>query len=263
MSFETIIYEREEHTAIVTLNRPHRLNAFDRQMGIELTAAWQDIAADDGVWVVIVTGAGEKAFCAGVDVAEIAQSGAIPLELNPRNLRITAHMNQIWKPVITAVNGVCVGGGLHFIVDSDIVICSENASFFDTHVRVGQVSAMEPIGLTRRIPFEAVMRMVLLAGEERVDAGRARELGLVSEVVQADRLRARSEELATIICRSSPATMMASKRAIWEGQETGLSAAVRNSIDTIEEHWTHPDFIEGPRAFAEKRPPHWSWGSHK
>ncbi len=257
MSFNTIKLEKTDHTAIITLDRPERLNAFDRQMGVELKAAWEDVKADSNVWVIIVTAAGDRAFCAGVDVAEIAATGGVPDELHPRHLRITALMNEVWKPVITAVNGLCVGGGLHFVVDSDIVISSENASFFDTHVRVGQVSGMEPIALARRIPLEAVLRMVFLAGEERIDAQKALQLGLVSEVVPLESLRQRAEELAAIIARNSPATMMASKKAIWEGQDRGLSSAVEHSIDIIEEHWKHPDYIEGPRAFTEKRAPNW------
>ena len=258
MTYETILFEKKNHVATIVLNRPHRMNAFDRQMGIELKSAWEDVKADDETWVVIVTAEGERAFCAGVDVTEVAALGGIATELHPRNLRITAHMNGVWKPVITAVNGLCIGGGLHFVADSDIVICSENASFFDTHLRVGQVFAMEAVGLARRIPFEAVLRMMLLAGEERIDAQRALQLGLVSEVVPLANLRARAEQLAAVITKNSPATMMASKRAIWEGQDRGLSEALDNAIRAIEEHWRHPDYLEGPRAFAEKRTPKWT-----
>lgn len=258
MTYETILFEKKDHVATIVLNRPHRMNAFDRQMGSELKSAWEDVKADDETWVVIVTSEGERAFCAGVDVTEVAALGGIATELQPRNLRITAHMNGVWKPVITAVNGLCIGGGLHFVADSDIVICSENASFFDTHLRVGQVFAMEAVGLARRIPFEAVLRMMLLAGEERIDAQRALQLGLVSEVVPLANLRARAEQLAAIITKNSPATMMASKRTIWEGQDRGLSEALDNAIRAIEEHWKHPDYVEGPRAFAEKRTPKWT-----
>lgn len=260
MKYETIILEKRDNVATITLNRPERLNAFDRQMGIELKAAWEAVRDDEDTWVVIVTGAGERAFCSGVDIAEVAAEGEIPHELQPRNLRITALMNEVWKPVITAVNGMCLGGGLHFIADSDIVICSDTATFFDTHVRVGQVFGMEPVGLARRIPLEAILRMTFLAGSERIDAAKALQLGLISEVVPLGALAARARELAAAIAKNSPATMMASKRAIWEGLDKGLSEALDNAISILEAHWEHPDYREGPRAFAEKRSPRWTLG---
>jgi enoyl-CoA hydratase/carnithine racemase len=260
LEFQTVIYEKRDRVATITLNRPQRLNAFDSVMRAELPQVWRDVAADPEVWVAIVTAAGERAFCTGVDVREAAQGGVFEESSNvtEASMEVTAIQAKVWKPVITAVNGICAGGGLHFVADSDIVICSENATFFDPHVDAGQVSALEPIGLTRRMPFEAVMRMVILGGRERLTAERAYQLGLVSEVVPQERLLPRARELAELVLQGSPATIAASKRAVWEGLDYGLHEAYRNGFKYLRAHWSHPDNKEGPQAFAERRKPQWS-----
>ncbi len=137
-------------------------------------------------------------------------------------LRLTAWHNQVWKPVIAAVNGVCAGGGLHFVADADIVIAASDATFLDPHVSVGQVTAYEAIGLVRKMPVEAMMRMALIGRHERMSAQRAYELGMVSQVVDPpEQLRDEAQELAEKIARNSPAAMAATKRALWGALETG------------------------------------------
>jgi enoyl-CoA hydratase len=134
----------------------------------------------------------------------------------------------VWKPVIAAVNGMCVGGGLHFVADADIVLASSNATFLDTHVSVGQVAAYELIGLARRMPFEAVLRMALVGRHERMSAERALALGMISQVVDPpERLREEAQALAEKIARNSPAAMAATKRALWGALERGLTDACK------------------------------------
>jgi enoyl-CoA hydratase len=160
--------------------------------------------------------------------------------------------------VITAVNGICAGGGFHWIADSDIVLAAADAQFFDPHVSIGQVVAIEAIGLMKRMPVEAVMRMAFVGRYERMSAARAYELGMVSEVVDPpDRLRAAAQELAEKVARNSPAAMAATKRALWGALELGLTDACRAGARELVSMWGHPDQEEGPRAFAEKREPHW------
>src|SRR4029077_9996789 len=125
---EAVTLRREDGIAVLTLNRPDRLNAIDPTMGRDLLTAWQMIDADDDVRVVIVTGAG-RGFCTGLDVGSRATDGVPEQRAYAPALRLTAIHNGVWKPVVTAVNGVCAGGGLHFIADSDITICSETATF--------------------------------------------------------------------------------------------------------------------------------------
>jgi enoyl-CoA hydratase/carnithine racemase len=260
-AFTTIRVARDGPVATITLDRPDRLNATDRAMHAELPRAWRMLDADPDVRAIVVTGAGTRAFCAGQDLREVAEEGGELPSLAPRYadaIRLTALQNAVWKPVVTAVNGVCAGGGLHFVADSDIVIAAEHASFVDTHTAVGFVSSCEAIGLARRIPLDAVMRLVLLGRAGRIDAAAALRLGLVGEVVAQDALMARAMALAGAIAANSPAAVRESKRAIWESLDRGLGDALQHGWDAVRAFVDHPDYREGPRAFADKRPPRWA-----
>ena len=172
---------------------------------------------------------------------------------------MTSWQNAVWKPVIAAVNGMCVGGGLHFVADADIVLAASDATFLDTHVSVGQVAAYELIGLARRMPFEAVLRMALVGRHERMSADRALALGMISQVVDPpERLREEAQALAEKIARNSPAAMAATKRALWGALEQGLTDACKAGAAELVSMWGHPDQVEGPAAFAEKREPRWA-----
>jgi E-phenylitaconyl-CoA hydratase len=265
MGFETILYEKQDGVATLTLNRPERHNAFNIAMAFELRDAWADVMRDPEVVCAIVTGAGSRAFCTGMDVADVA-SGSAPEELQrsereggkPFYRYLTAIQNRCWKPVITAVNGMVVGGGFHFIADSDLIVCSETATFFDTHVKVGLVAGFEPVGLARRIPLEAVMRLALLGGSERMDAKTAHALGLVGEVLPPERVLPRARELAGLIGQHSPTALARTKRAIWESLDRGLEEALEHTWKIIESHNGHPDVAEGTGAFVAKRRPRWA-----
>jgi len=257
MDFTTLRYELTDGVALITLDRPQAHNAINSVMSRELPLAWERFAADDAARVAIVTGAGERALCAGADIADLPETDGEGRNGTLASIRWTSLQNRVWKPVICAVNGMAIGGGLHFVADSDIVIAAEHASFFDTHVKVGLVAGLEPVTLARKIPLEAVLRMTLVGGAERMSAARARELGLVGEVVPGERLLARAFELAAMIGRHSPAALARSKRAIWEGAELGLTAALENAWGLIMEQNAHPDIEEGARAFLDKRPPRW------
>ena len=264
MRFETLQYDVEARVATLTLNRPERHNAFNVGMARELKRAWAAVARDPGVVCAIVTGAGERAFCTGMDVADVADGSAREEaarmereEGRPFYHFLTALQNRCWKPVITAVNGMVCGGGLHFIADSDLLLAAEHATFFDTHVKVGLVAGLEPVGLARRIPLEAVLRMALLGGSERMTAQQALALGLVGEVVPADRLLPRARELAAKIAEHSPTALARSKQVIWESLDAGLHEGLDRTWQRIREHVGHPDLEEGTVAFVEKRRPRW------
>ncbi len=262
MDYQDLRFEKDGPVLRLTLDRPERLNALNRNLlKRELPDAFRRAAEDREVRVVIVTGAGDKAFCAGADLKDSAEAGRIGGSQEGPYYRGSPtdflHVG-FDKPVLVAVNGLCLGAGLHLVADADLVIAAEHATFFDTHVRVGQVFALEGIALLRRMPFGEVMRLMLLSGTERISAGRARELGLVSEVVAPERLLGRAHELASTIASFSPATIAASKRALWQALERGLTDALEHGWREVFRHWSHPDSTEGPRAFAEKRPPRWT-----
>jgi enoyl-CoA hydratase/carnithine racemase len=260
--FKTIRYERTGGVAVITLDRPDRHNAINGTMSRELPEAWAKASGDPEVRVVVVTGAGDRSFCTGFDVGDIASGTATIGEARDRgtlaSLRLTALQNRCWKPVVTAVNGMAAAGGLHFVADSDIVIAARTASFFDGHVAVGLIAGCEPIGLVRCMAVEPVLRMALAGGRERLGAERAFELGLVSEVADLPALRGRALELAEHIAKNSPTAMAATKRALWESLDRPLSDALASSWQIVERHRAHPDPREGALAFAEKRPPRWA-----
>jgi len=257
MDFHTLRYDVEDGVLTLTLDRSAAHNAVNAQMSRELPLAWQRFAEDDSALVAIVTGAGEKAFCVGADLADLPQTDGEQGAGTLQSIRWSPLQNQVWKPVICAVNGMAVGGGLHFVADSDIVIAAEHATFFDTHVKVGLVAGLEPVSLARRMPLEAVLRMTLVGGAERIDAHRARELGLVGEVVPGAQLAARAHEVADMIKRHSPTALMRSKQAIWGAAERGLTAGLEHAWSLIMAHDGHPDMAEGARAFIERRAPRW------
>ena len=261
MSYTTLDVHREGHVGWLIFDRPDRGNAMDAAMMNELEAAWAELDADPEVRVIVNTGNG-AAFQTGLDVAQLAQDKEA-LRVQSRRtrdaeLRFTAWHNAVWKPVIAAVNGVCAGGGLHFVADADIVIASTEATFVDPHVSVGQVSAYETIALVRRSPMEAVVRMALTGSHERLGAERARQLGILSEVVAPGRLCQRAGEIAELVGRNSPAAMAATKRALWGAFEAGLTEASKAGALELAAMWWHPDQTEGPAAWAEKREPQWA-----
>lgn len=261
-SFDCLIVERRGPVGWLINNRPDQLNAMSAHMRDEFAVAWKELDADPEVKVIVHTGEG-RAFQTGVDVAEIASDG-VGMEryrqsVEDFDLHFTAWHQQVWKPVITAVNGICAGGGFHWIADADVVIAASDAQFFDPHVSVGQVVALEAIGLIRKIPFEPVMRMALVGRYERMSAARAHQLGMVSQIVDPpDRLRDEAQALGETIARNSPAAMAATKRALWGALEVGLTEACRTGARELVSMWGHPDQTEGPRAFAERRDPVWT-----
>jgi enoyl-CoA hydratase/carnithine racemase len=152
---------------------------------------------------------------------------------------------------------VCAGGGLHFVADADIVFASEQAWFTDPHVTVGQVSGIEPVSLALRVPLHALALLALAGRSERWDARRALELGLVTEVVAPDRLLDRAQEVASAVAASSPAAVRATRDVIRRFEAAVVGPWMMDGWDAVQRHWGHPDAVEGPRAFFERRDPDW------
>jgi enoyl-CoA hydratase/carnithine racemase len=260
--FEHLIVEKHGRVGWLIFNRPEAYNAMNLGLMDELPEAWAELDRDEEVRVIVNTGEG-KGFCTGVDLKELADDPrgmTVHAErVRTNKLTLSSLHNDVWKPVICAVNGVCAGGGLHFVIDADIVIAASDAAFLDPHVSVGQVSTYEPIGLRARMPFEAVARMLLVGRYERLTAERAYELGLVSQVVDPpDALRDEAQRLGEMIARNSPSAMMASKKALWESLDLGLTEAFTRGAQALADFWRHPDNAEGPVAFVENREPRWA-----
>jgi enoyl-CoA hydratase/carnithine racemase len=259
--YTTLEVRRDGPVGWLVFDRPDRGNAINAVMFDELERAWAELDADPEVRVIVNTGNGPS-FQTGLDVRELAAHRDALREHSRRTrdfeLRMTAWHCQVWKPVVAAVNGVCAGGGLHFVADADIVIAAAGAAFLDPHVSIGQVSAIETIGLVRRSPMEPLLRMALTGRHERMSAVRALELGILSEIVEpAGQLRSRAQEIGETVARNSPAAMAATKRALWGALERGLTDACRAGAGELAGLWGHPDQEEGPRAFAERRDAAW------
>jgi enoyl-CoA hydratase/carnithine racemase len=252
---QSFLVERAGHVLTVTLNRPEIRNAFDDPMRVELRDFWTDVAADRSVRCVVLTGAG-KGFCSGADMS-LLDGVRAPLGDGIDDELAFLPGRRLEVPVVVAVNGVCAGGGLHYVADADIVLASEDAWFTDPHVGVGQVSGIEPPSLALRVPLTTIARLALLGTHERWDAHEALRLGLVSEVVPAERLLPRAHEVAEWIAEASPEAVRRTRAAYRDLQETVVAPAMAAGWDAVVAHWAHPDADEGPRAFLERRPPEW------
>jgi enoyl-CoA hydratase len=203
-------------------DRPDAGNAIDAQMFVDLEHAWSELDADDTVSVIVNTGNG-RAFQTGLDVVQLARDPealrASSRQTKRAELRLTAWHCGVTKPVIAAVNGICAGGGLHFVADADIVIASSNAEFLDPHVSVGQVTAFETIGMLKKSPMESIARMAYLGRHERITADRARQLGILSEVVEPEQLRTRAQDIAETIAQHPLDRLRQLKRQLWAALE--------------------------------------------
>lgn len=237
---EPLEIRREGSLGWLIFNRPNAGNAMDAAMMAALPQAWRELDADSSIRVIVVTGAG-RSFQTGLDMVQLARDPAALREMSRRtkraDLALTGWHCGVAKPIVTAVNGVCAGGGLHFVVDSDVVIASSSATFLDPHVSVGQASAFETIGMARRAAFGPVARMALTGAHERIDAVRACQLGWISEVVDPpERLTERATEIARRIAESADAaTLAAIKRQLWASLDTTRMRAGRDAAAPMTE----------------------------
>jgi enoyl-CoA hydratase/carnithine racemase len=219
-----------DRVATITLDRPDALNAFDRQMCEEVRSAWQAIKADPAVHAVVLRAAGDRAFCAGLDVKKTyGQPDDVWNHEDPGEL-LSPKWQKVWKPVVCAVQGICTAGAFYFVNEADIVICSGDATFFDSHVSHGMVSALEPVGLMRRIGLGETLRIALSGNDERVSAETALRIGLVTEVVAREALWSRAHEIAVAIARLPSAATQGTVRAIWESLDRPYRAAMEQGL---------------------------------
>ncbi len=232
-SYETLLLDidAESHVATVTLNRPERLNSFNRTMCEEVAEVWKRLKFDESVHAIVLRASGDKAFCAGLDVQEsYGQPDDIWNHEDPGEL-LSPKWQKLWKPVVTAVHGICTAGAFYFVNESDVVLCSEDATFFDSHVTFGMVCALEPMGLMRRIGLGETLRIALSGNDERVTAQTALRIGIVTEVV-ADKaaLWARADEIARRIAAKPSAATQGTVRAIWESLDKPYRVALEQGL---------------------------------
>ena len=197
--YECLLYEEADGIATVTLNRPDKHNSFSPTQIAEIEDVWKKLRFNDDVACVIVTGAGERAFSSGIDLTHAHPQPVSKMIIDDPMLRIGPKTNDMWKPVIAAVNGMACGGAFYILGEVEFIIASENATFFDPHVTHGMPCIYEPILMLQRMPIGEIMRLSLLGRHERMSAKRAYEIGLVSEVVPFDGLMEAARWSAEVI----------------------------------------------------------------
>jgi enoyl-CoA hydratase/carnithine racemase len=262
MEYSTVIFEKLGHTAMITLNRPERLNSFNDVMTQEFQSLWREISEDDAIWTIVLTGSG-RGFCSGADLtpgARNRRTGERPWKrtgpgfgdpgryLSPKGQRL-------FKPYIVAVNGICAGGGFYFLNEADILICSSKAQFLEPHTSHGLTAAVEPQGLRWRIGPTWSLRLALMGKHERMDAETAFRIGLVTEVVEPERLRERALEIASIVNKNSPTASHATVESMWRGMDMGRQASLEFAHTMV--HHNSMSEGEGRLSFLEKREPDW------
>jgi enoyl-CoA hydratase/carnithine racemase len=223
--YDTVEFDLTDHVATITLNRPEVLNSFDQRMLDEFAALWRRCRVDEDIRTVVLRAAGDRAFSTGVDRKAGRDRHPNPFSEDDPGFFLGAKQNRVWKPLICAVHGMCAGGAFYWLNEADVIICSEDATFFDPHTTYGMVSALEPAALARRIPFGEAMRIALFGLDERVGATRAMQIGLVSEVVPRAQLWDRAQTLAERLAAKPPIAVQGTVKAVWDAQSMTPSAS--------------------------------------
>ena len=251
---ETFLYEKRGRIAVMTINRPRAMNAFTGEMLAAMDACFEDFRKDDELWVAILTGAGDKAFCAGMDLQE-----AIPRLNAGEELGYSDHtkrpFSDVFKPIIAAVNGFCIAGGMEFMQGTDIRIAAEHATFGLGEVRFGLVpTGGTHVRLPRQIPWAVAMELLLTG--QNIDAKRAYDIGLVNKVVPADKVLEEAMAWAEKICENGPLAVRTAKEIAVRALNNEPKFVLEKSI--APRVFNSEDAKEGPRAFAEKRKPNFT-----
>jgi enoyl-CoA hydratase/carnithine racemase len=264
--FETITFDVDDYVGVLTLNRPEVHNAFNVKMQRELSSLWRSLRGDDDVRCVILTAAGDKAFCTGIDRMEtmgsepserVVGSRSTPFHFDDPGENIGPKSNDLWKPVIAAVNGMACGGAFYMLGEVDVIIAAEHATFFDPHVTYGMAASFESMHMLQKMPLGEVLRMQLLGSHERLSAQRAFDIGMVSEVVPAAELAERAGWVARVIADRPPLAIQATLRATWAAHELSRSQALALGYVYIGLGTSQESIAEGQAAFASGQRVEW------
>ena len=270
VTYETLRYTKgEDGIARVVLNRPDVLNAINLQMQHDLRDVWHDVRYDKDVRCVILSAEG-RAFCTGADRAEsISDENTDSMAAGDYPGYPTAWMyddpgrdigpksRDCWKPIIAAVHGIACGGAFYLLGEVEFIIASDDATFFDPHVTYGMTAAFEPMQMLSKMPFQEIMRMALLGADERMSAERAREIGLVSEVVARDQLMETAEWAAKVIADSPALAVQGTMRALWTALEVGRVRSIELAALYTRIGSDAETFKQGQERFASGTRPKW------
>jgi crotonobetainyl-CoA hydratase len=257
MDYQYVLYEKKGHTAYVTLNRPEVRNALHPPAHVELRHIWSDFVADPDLWVAILSGAGDRAFCAGADLKyRVTEADEQALR---RPLGGGAHiLDRCWKPIVAAVNGYAVGGGLELALRCDLIVAAEHAQFGLPEARRGLLAdAGGVVKLPRRIPYHLATSMILTG--RFVTAQEAHRMGIVNQVVPMEELLPTAEHWASEILECAPLAVQAAKQVILSTLDLPVEVAMSRieGLEAVRRLRESEDYAEGPKAFVEKRKPAW------
>ncbi len=269
--YETLAYEERDGVAWVTLNRPDVHNAFNSKMQLELRECWRQLRRNDAVRCIVLTGAGDQAFCTGIDRMEqmggdttestdpdiVGAGGSTPFMFNDPGDNIGPKSNDLWKPVVAAVNGMACGGAFYMLGEVEFIIAADHATFFDPHVTYGMTAAFEPIHMHDRMPFGEIMRLSLLGNYERLSAKRAHEIGLVSEVVPKEELHDAAAWAAGVIASQPQLAIQGTVRAIWAARELSNRQAVALGYAFVAMGTSQASIADGQQLFESRKRIEW------
>lgn len=225
-SFQTLLYELDGPVAWVTLNRPDRHNAFDETLANELRSVWRELRYDDAVRCVVLTAAGDRAFCTGIDRTWAVPQPSSPFMIDDPGLLLGPKTADLWKPVVAAVNGMACGGAFYLLGEVETIVAADHATFFDPHTTYGMAASFEPILLYGQLPFGELCRLALMGNHERMSAQRAREIGFVQDVVPLAELREAAGRVAHAIASQPAAAVQGTLRSLWAAREMARAQAL-------------------------------------
>jgi len=269
VEFETLLYEELDGVAWVTMNRPDVHNAFNFAMQAELKSVWRGMRHNDDVRCAVLTGAGERAFCSGIDRAEtlghwtsaedvgtsdepvpVGGHSSTPWHFDDPGENIGPKSNDLWKPVVAAINGMACGGAFYILGEVDIVIAADHATFFDPHTTFGMTACFESMHMLQKMPFHEIMRIALLGANERMSAQRAHQIGFVTEVVPLAELHDAAEWVGQAIAAAPAVAVQGTVRSLWAARELSRAQALEMGKVIIRLGSDPASLYAGQQAFA-------------
>jgi enoyl-CoA hydratase/carnithine racemase len=248
--YTTLLYEADGPVAWVTLNRPDRHNAFNDVLATELQSLWKSLRYDDSIRAIVLTAAGERAFCTGIDRNWSVAQPSSQFMIDDPGLLLGPKSADLWKPVVAAVNGMACGGAFYLLGEVETIVAADHASFFDPHTTYGMAASFEPILLYGQLPFGELTRLALMGNHERMSAQRAHQIGFVQDVVPLADLRATAGRIAHAIASQPAAAVEGTLRSLWAAREMSRAQALAMAPHLVT-LGNHPDAMaEGQAMFA-------------
>ena len=223
---DPVLLEIDGAVAWVTLNRPDRYNALDASLATSLRATWRELRVDDSVRAIVLSGAGEKAFCTGIDRDWVVPQPSSPFMVDDPLLGLGPKSCDLWKPVIAAVNGMACGGAFYLLGEVESIVAADHATFFDPHTTYGMAACWEPILLYGQMPFGELCRIALMGNHERMSAQRAHQVGFVQDVVPLAALHETAGRIAHALASQPAAAVEGTLRALWAAREMARAQAL-------------------------------------